>query len=112
MTAGQPIQVTLRADVSTLERKVDELSAKVDSLVALLQGHSQPASYTVLQAAELLQVDRKRVYELLAQRQIQAIKVGSSWRIPAKALDSFLAGRDIPQQMSERRVLPLRRGGA
>lgn len=109
----QPVQLTVSADTSALERKVDELSAKVDSLLALLQGQAQPAaSYTPADAAKLLQVDRKRIYELLAQRQIRAIKVGSSWRIPASALDDFLAGRDIPQQIPERRILPLRRGGA
>ena len=105
----QPLQVTLHADTSLLERKLDELSAKVDSLVALLQGQAPASSYTPAQAAERLQLDRKRVYELLAQGQLQGIRVGQrGWRIPAQALDAFLAG--IPQQIAPaQRVVPLRR---
>ncbi len=104
----QPLQFTVSADTSALERKVDELSAKVDSLLALLQGQAQSAaSYTPAQAAAALQIDRKRVYELLAQGRIKGIRVGSSWRIPAEALQVFLAG-DIPRQIG-RQVLPLKR---
>ena len=106
----QPVQLTVRADTSALERKVDELTAKVESIAAYVKERTSPGAYTPAQVAELLQVDVDLVYRLIRERQLQAVRITErNLRIPARALDAYLAGEAIPRGMSAKRVLPLRR---
>ena len=108
----QPVQLTVQADTSALEAKVDNLAAKLDSLAAYVQEQTSPGAYTPAQVADALQVDVDLVYRLIRENQLRAVRIGErNLRIPARALEAYLAG-DIPRQIPERRVLPLRRGGA
>ena len=106
----QPVQLTVRADTSALERKVDELTAKVESIAAYVKERTSPGAYTPAQVAELLQVDVDLVYRLIRENQLRAVRIGErNLRIPARALEAYLAG-DIPQQIPARRaVVPIRR---
>jgi excisionase family DNA binding protein len=49
--------------------------------------------YTPQEVADLLRVDRKRIYDLAKRKQIKALKVGGSWRIP-RAEVMRLLGRE------------------
>jgi excisionase family DNA binding protein len=46
---------------------------------------------TVKEVAERLRVGRTTVYELLAKRELPAIKIGRARRIPQSALDRWIA---------------------
>lgn len=46
--------------------------------------------YTAEQAAELLQVSRRTVYELLRTGELRSVKIGKLRRIPLRALEAFL----------------------
>lgn len=46
--------------------------------------------YTVLQAAEYLQVCEKTIRRLINSRILAASKVGKSWRIKKSDIDNFL----------------------
>lgn len=48
---------------------------------------------TVSQAADRLELGRSLVYELVMRGEIASIKVGRARRIPAAALDQFVAER-------------------
>lgn len=54
--------------------------------------HPEPL-YEVPQVATHLHVDRNTVYGLVATGRLRAVRVGRLIRIPACALDDFLAGR-------------------
>jgi excisionase family DNA binding protein len=43
------------------------------------------------EAARLLGIGRSKVYELLAADELESVKVGSARRIPAAALEEFVA---------------------
>lgn len=53
-------------------------------------GAHRPLVYTPEQAAEQLQVSRRKVYELLRTGALRSVKIGKLRRIPARALDEFL----------------------
>jgi excisionase family DNA binding protein len=42
------------------------------------------------EAAEALSISRSKLYELLAEGQIESIRIGSSRRIPVRGLDEFV----------------------
>ena len=90
--APQEQIVALRVDTSSLERKVDELAAKVDALMAYLTGQAAPVNYTAQEAARYLKVSNKRIYELIAAKKLGAMRVGSQWRITAKHMQEFIEG--------------------
>lgn len=46
--------------------------------------------YTPEQAAEQLQVSRRKVYELLRTGELRSVKIGKLRRIPLRALEAFL----------------------
>lgn len=50
-----------------------------------------PLLYRPEAAAEALAVSRSRVYELMAAGRLKSVTVGRSRRIPAAALDEFVA---------------------
>lgn len=108
--SSQPIVVWLQPDLSSVERKVEELAAKLDTALAFLR---PPGTYTVAQAAELLQVDPKRVYEAIQQRRIRAVQIGRQWRIPTAPLLEWLETGDAPAAVREEQIRlepPRRRG--
>ena len=53
---------------------------------------------TVKEVARRLAVGRTTVYELIAKRELAAIKIGRARRIPESALDTWIA-----QQLDERK---------
>ena len=89
---------------------MDELTAKVESIAAYVQERTSPGAYTPAQVAELLQVDIDLVYRLIREHQLRAVRIGErNLRIPARALEAYLAGEPISREIPARRVLPLRR---
>ena len=58
--------------------------------------------YTVKEAQEILQVAQRTLYVYLETGALKAVKVGKFWRIPADALDAFLA-TGAPVQDKNRR---------
>jgi excisionase family DNA binding protein len=55
-----------------------------------------PLLYRVEDAAELLDLSRTKVYELCASGQLTSVKIGKSRRIPAQALEAFIADLTEP----------------
>lgn len=47
--------------------------------------------YTPNEVAELLKVSRRSVYTWIKEERIDAVKLGSSWRIPASAIEKITA---------------------
>lgn len=47
--------------------------------------------YTPVEAAEKLGLGRSTVYELLSTKRLESVKIGRNRRIPAAALDEFVA---------------------
>jgi excisionase family DNA binding protein len=47
--------------------------------------------HTATEAAAALGISRSRVYELMAAGELEYVKLGRSRRIPADALESFVA---------------------
>lgn len=48
--------------------------------------------YAVNEAAEATGIGRSKLYQLMADGQIESVKVGKRRLIPADALESFVAG--------------------
>lgn len=69
--------------------------------------------YTPEEAAEQLSISRSKMYELLAWKEIASLHIGTSRRIPARALDEFidrkLGDKDVavPQPPPEAQAEPL-----
>lgn len=56
------------------------------------EGHrDRRALYTVEQAAYLSSLGRTRMYDLIATGEIESVKIGRARRIPADALDAYIA---------------------
>ncbi|MDD4953110.1 MAG: helix-turn-helix domain-containing protein [Desulfovibrionaceae bacterium] len=49
-----------------------------------------PALYTVREVAEALRVHSRTAYRLITQGDIKAIKIGSQWRVPERALMDYI----------------------
>ena len=49
-----------------------------------------PALLTVKEVAELLRVHQRTAYRLITGGTIRAVKIGSQWRVPEKALTEFI----------------------
>ena len=52
--------------------------------------------FTVEEAAEVLSLSRTRVFQLISDRQLGAVKVGGRRRITYQALEDFVAALDSP----------------
>lgn len=48
--------------------------------------------YSSREAAEMLSLSRTTIFELLRRGELRSIKIGRSRRIPASALEEFVAG--------------------
>jgi excisionase family DNA binding protein len=55
---------------------------------------NQPQVYTPEQVADLLQLSKNNVYELIGRGEIVAKKIGKLYRIPAASLSFFFSGLD------------------
>lgn len=65
--------------------------------------------YTVQQVANILQVCKDTVYDLINQGKLRSVKLGKSIRIPEKFLQEYLYG-EVPHDIElERRVEELER---
>jgi len=51
-----------------------------------------PALLTVPATADRLSVSRATVYNLIADRALESVKVGRSRRVPSDAIDAYIAG--------------------
>ncbi|WP_371639656.1 helix-turn-helix domain-containing protein [Streptomyces virginiae] len=75
------------------------LDVPEDSLRALIaergsdQGDTTLVGLTVAEAARRLGIGRTKLYEYVASGEIVSVKIGSLRRIPAEAVNDFLAGR-------------------
>lgn len=49
-----------------------------------------PTLLTVREVAEMLRVHQRTAYRLITSGSIKAIKIGSQWRVPERALMDFL----------------------
>ncbi|WP_319582743.1 helix-turn-helix domain-containing protein [uncultured Pseudodesulfovibrio sp.] len=49
-----------------------------------------PTLLTVSEVADYLRVHQRTAYRLITKGDIKAIKIGSQWRVPEKALMEFL----------------------
>ena len=58
---------------------------------ALHEGLGPPLLYRPEEAAELLALSRTKVYELVAAGELISCKIGKARRIPASALEAFIA---------------------
>jgi excisionase family DNA binding protein len=57
--------------------------------------------YTPEQVAEILQLSKKTVYELIGKGEIVAKKIGSVYRIPASSISFVFTGLDIDLYKAE-----------
>lgn len=62
---------------------------------------TQRLVYTIDEAAAALRISRTKLYELLADGQIESIHIGRSHKIPADALRTYLARLRIPTPRKE-----------
>lgn len=58
--------------------------------------HTPEPTYKVSQVAEHLDCDRSGVYRLVKSGELRSVRIGRLVRIPASALDEFLAGAAGP----------------
>ena len=57
--------------------------------------------YTPEQVAEMLQLSKKTVYELISKGEIVAKKIGKVYRIPASSISFVFTGLDIDLYKAE-----------
>lgn len=55
-------------------------------------GREDPKFLTVAEVAEMMRVSKMTVYRLVHSGQLQAVRVGRSFRVPANAVDKFIDG--------------------
>ena len=58
------------------------------------EGYSLPPqiAFTVQEACEILRVSENTMYDALRRGQIESVRLGRGYRIPRRALESFMAG--------------------
>ena len=49
--------------------------------------------YNVDEVMEALSISRVTCYKLIKSGRLRAIRIGNRWKVPKKALDDFLSGR-------------------
>lgn len=59
---------------------------------------SDIAFLTVPEVAEILRVSKMTVYRMVHSGELQATRVGRSFRVPAKTVRGYLAGADYQAQ--------------
>lgn len=56
---------------------------------------------TVAEVAEVMRVSRMTVYRLVQRGDLPAVRVGRSYRVPADALDAYLAAAEVAPEDGE-----------
>ncbi|MDY5129400.1 helix-turn-helix domain-containing protein [Actinotignum urinale] len=64
---------------------------------------SQPQFYTVAEVAQIARVSKMTVYRMVHAGDLPAVRVGSSYRVPAPAVQELLGGSSASEQV--RRVI-------
>lgn len=67
-------------------------------------------AYTPEQVAEMLQLSKNTVYELISRGEIVAKKIGKVYRIPARSISFLFTGLDddlYRAELEDRKNLPL-----
>jgi excisionase family DNA binding protein len=67
----------------------------------MINGANISKVYTPEQVAEILQLSKKTVYELIGKGEIVAKKIGKSYRIPASSISFVFTGLDIDLYKAE-----------
>jgi excisionase family DNA binding protein len=84
---------------SPLARIADALGVTEHQLRDLVQEHAEPApdptmvALTVEEAARRIGVGRTTMYALIAAGEVQSVQIGRLRRIPAQALNDYIAAR-------------------
>jgi excisionase family DNA binding protein len=65
-----------------------------------------PLLLTVERAAERLELSRTKVYELIADGELESIKIGGSRRVPAAALHDYVERLRAEQSGAEPAPVP------
>lgn len=66
---------------------------------------SQPQVYTPEQVAEILQLSKNTVYDLINRGEIVAKKIGKVYRIPASSISFVFTGLDFDLYQAEQEDL-------
>lgn len=56
---------------------------------------------TVAEVAEVMRVSRMTVYRFVQRGDLPAVRVGRSYRVPADALDAYLAAAEVAPEDGE-----------
>ncbi len=56
---------------------------------------------TVAEVAEVMRVSRMTVYRFVQRGDLPAVRVGRSYRVPADALDAYLAAAEVAPEEDE-----------
>ena len=60
--------------------------------------------YTVQQVAEILQICKDTVYDLVSEGKLKSVRFGKSIRIPERFLEEYLYG-EVPQDLELKRKI-------
>ncbi len=63
---------------------------------------AQPRFLTVAEVAEQMRVSNMTVYRILHSGELPAIRVGRSFRVPAEALEKYLATNVVGREGEDR----------
>ncbi|MBV9450717.1 MAG: helix-turn-helix domain-containing protein [Streptosporangiaceae bacterium] len=67
-------------------------------LVGRLAGDADIRYLTVAEVALIMRVSKMTVYRLVHSGELEAIRIGRSFRIPDQALNSYLAAESVKQR--------------
>jgi len=93
----------LRArQAEAFERTLADVQARIDEmrtvLVGRLAGDADIRYLTVAEVALIMRVSKMTVYRLVHSGELEAIRIGRSFRIPDQALNSYLAAESVKQR--------------
>lgn len=71
----------------------------------MISNQNLPKAYTPEQVAEMLQLSKNTVYDLISRGEIVAKKIGKVYRIPQSAIAFVFSGLDGDLQMAEKEDL-------
>jgi excisionase family DNA binding protein len=63
---------------------------------------SRAAILTVSEVADIMRVSKMTVYRLVHSGELPAMQVGRSYRVPAEALDAYLAASYVEPEQNRR----------
>jgi excisionase family DNA binding protein len=65
------------------------------------QSARPPAFLTVAEVADTMRVSGMTVYRLIHSGELRAVRVGRSFRVPAEALDEYLASAGAVEEFGQ-----------